>query len=130
MLVTYYFLIACGASMIGAISGIGGGIIIKPILDALGNFSYATINFLSACTVLSMSCISVLRNRKSLKTINFKHSLYLAISASLGGIMGKIGFDIIQQISPNEKAVGFVQSCLLLLINLLVLVYVLFQKKN
>ena len=44
------------ASVVGAICGIGGGVLIKPLLDAFGVLSVASISFLSGCTVLSMSC--------------------------------------------------------------------------
>ena len=53
--------IAFGASIVGAICGIGGGVIIKPLLDAFGIASVAEISFLSGCTVLSMSCYSVVK---------------------------------------------------------------------
>ena len=43
------------ACTVGAICGIGGGIIIKPVLDATGVADVATINFLSGCTVLAMT---------------------------------------------------------------------------
>ena len=46
--------IAFGASIVGAICGIGGGVIIKPLLDAFGIASVAEISFLSGCTVLSI----------------------------------------------------------------------------
>ncbi|HQN63187.1 MAG TPA: sulfite exporter TauE/SafE family protein, partial [Flexilinea sp.] len=59
-----FFFLSLAASTIGAISGIGGGIIIKPVLDATHALSISTISFLSSCTVLSMSCVSILRNRK------------------------------------------------------------------
>ena len=51
--------IAFGASVVGAICGIGGGVIIKPLLDSFGIASVSEISFLSGCTVLSMSCYSV-----------------------------------------------------------------------
>ena len=60
-----FFIISFGASIIGAICGIGGGVIIKPVLDASGALLPGTINFLSGCTVLAMTCYSVLRNRLS-----------------------------------------------------------------
>ena len=44
------------ASVVGAICGIGGGVLIKPLLDAFGVLSVASISSLSGCTVLSMSC--------------------------------------------------------------------------
>ena len=52
-------LVAFGASVAGAICGIGGGVIIKPLLDALNIASVEEISFLSGCTILSMSCYSV-----------------------------------------------------------------------
>ena len=54
-----YFLICLGASILGAISGIGGGVIIKPVLDSLGTLNVSTISFLSGCTVLSMTTMTL-----------------------------------------------------------------------
>ena len=54
-----FFLVALTASIAGAICGIGGGVIIKPVLDLLHLETVAAISFLSGCTVLSMSCYSV-----------------------------------------------------------------------
>lgn len=54
-------LVSFFACTVGAICGIGGGIIIKPVLDATGVADVATINFLSGCTVLSMTLYSVLK---------------------------------------------------------------------
>ena len=50
------FLVSFLASTAGAICGIGGGVIIKPVLDLFQMASVSTISFLSGCTVLSMSC--------------------------------------------------------------------------
>lgn len=55
----FYLAVSFLASIAGAICGIGGGVIIKPVLDLFGLDSVATISFLSGCTVLSMSCYSV-----------------------------------------------------------------------
>lgn len=56
-----FFLVSFLASIVGAICGIGGGVVIKPVLDMLGLETVSTISFLSGCTVLSMSCYSVTR---------------------------------------------------------------------
>ena len=50
-----YFLVAFLSSIVGAICGIGGGVVIKPVLDLFQLGAVSTINFLSGCTVLSMS---------------------------------------------------------------------------
>lgn len=57
-----YLIVSFLASIAGAICGIGGGVIIKPVLDLCALASVSTISFLSGCTVLSMSCYSVGRN--------------------------------------------------------------------
>ena len=63
MVLLLIFLICFSASVIGAICGIGGGVIIKPVLDAFGIMDVATISFLSGCTVLSMTTYSVIKNK-------------------------------------------------------------------
>ena len=46
------FFIALFACLLGKMCGMGGGVIIKPVIDALGIMPVASINFPSACTVL------------------------------------------------------------------------------
>ena len=82
--------IAFGASIVGAICGIGGGVIIKPLLDAFGIASVAEISFLSGCTVLSMSCYSVVKALAAKESlVKFQTGTPLAIGAAIGGILGK-----------------------------------------
>ena len=50
-----YFLVAFLASVLGKICGMGGGVMIKPVLDACHTASVAAINFYSGCTVLAKS---------------------------------------------------------------------------
>ena len=52
-----FLLISFLASIIGSICGIGGGILIKPVLEMVGAASVSTISFLSSCTVLSSLCV-------------------------------------------------------------------------
>lgn len=47
MSVLLYLVVSFLASVIGAICGIGGGVIIKPVLDLCGLASVSTISFLS-----------------------------------------------------------------------------------
>ena len=41
-----FWIVSFGASIAGAICGIGGGVIIKPTLDAFGVLRVSTISFL------------------------------------------------------------------------------------
>lgn len=56
-----YFLVAVMATTIGATAGIGGGIIIKPILDFMGGYNLETIGILSSFTVFSMAIVSIIK---------------------------------------------------------------------
>lgn len=104
-----FFIISFGASIIGAICGIGGGVIIKPVLDASGALLPGTINFLSGCTVLAMTCYSVLRNCLSGATsIEGKTAVPLAIGAAVGGLAGKQLFDIVEGLFPTPELAGAV----------------------
>lgn len=119
-----FFIISFGASIIGAICGIGGGVIIKPVLDASGALLPGTINFLSGCTVLAMTCYSVLRNRLSGATsIEGKTAVPLAIGAAVGGLAGKQLFDIVEGLFPTPELAGAVQAVALGIITIGTLVY-------
>lgn len=113
-----FFIIALVASTIGAISGIGGGIIIKPVLDAMGTLSSSTISFMSCCTVLTMTASSFIRNRKSKVKLDYSISLWLASGAAVGGVVGK---SIFSMITAN---VALIQSIILLIINIGVFLYI------
>lgn len=40
-----YFIVIILANTVGSLSGMGGGVIIKPVLDAIGAHSVGTISF-------------------------------------------------------------------------------------
>lgn len=96
-----YFIIALGATMIGATAGLGGGIIIKPSLDALGHYNLSVIGILSSATVLSMAGVTTLRYL--LKGMHITKTLiFLTIGAIFGGIIGKEIFQIVyEKINPE-----------------------------
>ncbi|MFI3326940.1 MAG: sulfite exporter TauE/SafE family protein [Clostridia bacterium] len=113
-----FFIISLFASTIGAISGIGGGIIIKPVLDATGMLSSETISFMSCCTVLTMTVSSFIRGRKSQIKLDYSVSVWLATGAAVGGVIGKY------ICSFFDGNISLVQSAILLVVNLVVLFYI------
>lgn len=123
------FIICLFASMIGGICGIGGGVIIKPVLDALGIMSVSAISFLSGLTVMSMSIISVFKQRKA-RLVEVKTGTALAIGAVIGGIIGNALFQIIKRGAGNDVFVGMVQAIVLAVITLLTLVYSAFLREK
>lgn len=121
----FYFFICLIATTLGAIAGIGGGVIIKPVLDALGSLSVTSIGFLSGCTVLAMSVVSLLRSRGGEVKIDPRKGTLLAVGGAVGGITGKYIFDIVKGSFVSDGLVGSIQSVLMIVLTLGVLVYVL-----
>lgn len=124
-----YFLVCLGASVLGAISGIGGGVIIKPVLDAMGTMDVSTISFLSGCTVLSMTTMTLYRNSKAGVKPEKRIGTSLAIGAAVGGLLGKQIFDWVKVASGNPQMAGAVQSFTLALVTVGVLVFTLKKDK-
>jgi len=111
------FCVALISSTIGAICGIGGGVIIKPVLDATGWMSVSNASFLSGCMVLSMTAYSVARERLS-KGVVFKTRKLIPISigAAAGGLAGKTLFQVITR-GHSNATVGVIQAiCLIVLV--------------
>lgn len=117
-------LISFGASIAGAICGIGGGVIIKPTLDAFGVLSVSTISFLSGCTVLGMTCYSVIKGKMSGESlIDMRIGTPLGIGAAIGGVAGKSMFQMLSNLFADKDMVGAVQAACLLVITLGTLIY-------
>lgn len=117
------------ASVVGAICGIGGGVIIKPIMDMLRISDTTTINFLSGWTVLAMSSYSVLHRKLSKQ--NSKMPVVgksLAYGAACGGIIGKMAFHALVS-AFCSTAVGQIQTVVLLILSIGILVYTTFRKR-
>ena len=90
-----FFAISFLSCIAGAICGIGGGVVIKPVLDMLQMGAPATINFLSGCTVLSMSLYSVSKALRSGDSkVEMSTGTPLAMGAAVGGVVGKEMFGV------------------------------------
>ena len=124
----FYSLICLLATTLGAISGIGGGVIIKPVLDATASISVSQISFLSGCSVLAMSIVSLLSSIGGEAKIDKGRTTPLAIGSAVGGVVGKLLFDIIKNAAANDGVVGTAQSAIMILLTGGVLLYVLNKK--
>lgn len=119
-----FLIISFGASVVGAICGIGGGVIIKPVLDFFRVADVATISFLSGCTVLSMSCYSVFKNLSTGESrVNMKTGTPLALGGAVGGILGKQLFSSVKAAFASPNTVGAVQAACLAALTVGTLIY-------
>src|SRR5699024_7312244 len=129
-MIIIYLLIGLLASIIGAIAGIGGGVIIKPVLDMMVHYDVGTISILSASTVFSMAVVSLIIIIFSKETeINFRTSGLLAVSSILGGFTGKIIFINLMTLIENKTIISFTQSIILTILMLVILIFHLYKDK-
>ena len=124
------FLICFCACTVGAICGIGGGIIIKPALDTFGIMSASTINFLSGCTVLAMTTYSFGKNKLAgTSKIDQATGIPLALGAAIGGVFGKSLFQMIRSMSSDPTAISAIQAACLVAITLGTLIYTIYKSR-
>ena len=121
----FMFLVSFTASIVGAISGIGGGVIIKPVLDGAKILGVSSINFLASCTVLSMTVATLIRSRGSGVVLDKKISSTLAIGGIFGGFLGNLLFSQAVEWTGSEAAVGVSQYVILILLTTGVLFFTL-----
>lgn len=119
-----FALVSFLASVIGCICGIGGGVIIKPVLDSFEIYPVNTVSFMSGCIVLSMTAYSVLKARLAGELeLGKGESTWLAIGAAIGGVAGKQLFNIVKAASANPDRVGAVQAAALFIITFATMIY-------
>ena len=130
MIHLFIFLICFCACTVGAICGIGGGIIIKPALDAFGIMGASTINFLSGCTVLAMTTYSFGKNKLAgTSKIDQATGIPLALGAAIGGVFGKSLFQMIRSMSSDPTAISAIQAACLVIITLGTLIYTIYKSR-
>ncbi len=118
-----YFLIAIGATTAGSMTGMGGGVIIKPLLDLLHQFDVQTIGVLSAITVFSMAVVSIGKQMLAKTKIPFETAIPLAIGSVVGGLIGQWMLSAIVATLQLDRLVTVVQNALLSLLILAVYLY-------
>ncbi|EOL50752.1 sulfite exporter TauE/SafE [Enterococcus caccae ATCC BAA-1240] len=107
-----YFIVIILANTVGAISGMGGGVIIKPILDTLHFHPLAAISFYSSVAVFTMSIVSTLRQLKNGLKLQLPIAVFVSLGSVLGGISGNTVFESLLQVFANEKYVQVIQIIL------------------
>lgn len=123
------FGISFTASVAGAVCGLGGGIVIKPFLDATGVVGIAQASLLSGCTVLAMSLISLCRRiHNGTATLDLGRTLPLSLGAIAGGFLGKSLFEQACLFYGDAWA-GIMQNGLLMAMTLLTLGYLVYEDR-
>lgn len=109
MIGVLYFFIIVIANTVGAISGMGGGVLIKPIFDFLNVHPVASISFYSSIAVLTMSFVSTFNQIRNGVKINWLFAIELSVGAVLGGLLGNQVFEQVLANFPDGREVQLLQ---------------------
>lgn len=115
-----YFAIGLLATIFGSLVGLGGGVVIKPVLDAIGTYDLTTIGILSSFTVFSMAVVSTGKQMKKGFKVE-KNMLVIAAGSILGGGIGNLLFGIFLKTLNDEGLATAIQGLMLAFLLILVL---------
>ncbi len=128
----FLFLIFMLAMIVCSVAGLGGGIIIKPILDYINIYTNIEVQFLATIAILSMSVVSIfMKTRKRQEVPDLKIILCLTISSMIGAAVSSL---LLTDFASQSEAVGdkvlLAQSVMLIAVLVFVLVVVNFVKRR
>ena len=127
-MILLYSMVILIATTVGAIAGLGGGVIIKPLLDVIGYHDATTIGFYSSIAVFVMCIVSIIKQiRKGFK-LDVVTVAYISLGSCAGGLLGDFIFTSTTQQYDNSM-VKLIQSFLLLITLIFILLYTL-KKDN
>ncbi|WP_125705821.1 sulfite exporter TauE/SafE family protein [Lacticaseibacillus daqingensis] len=87
----YVVVIVC-ANTIGAISGMGGGVIIKPALQLFDLDPVVLINFYSSVAVFTMAISATTKQLRAHNHIDLSTAAWLSLGSVAGGALGDYSF--------------------------------------
>lgn len=125
-----YFIIILLANSIGALSGMGGGVIIKPALDTLGYHPLAAIGFYSSAAVFTMSIVSIYKQVKGGFSIERMRIFAIASGSILGGYLGDRLFSFLDQIFQSEATVNLIQIVIMIIVLAASIIYTRGEQKS
>ncbi|MBD3949826.1 sulfite exporter TauE/SafE family protein [Tuanshanicoccus lijuaniae] len=87
----------------------GGGVIIKPLLDLIGTHDVVSISFYSSIAVFIMSIVSTYRQLRNGIKINIRLVISVSIGAIVGGVLGNRAFSLLLIFFNNKDIVQMIQ---------------------
>lgn len=104
-----YFVVILGASIIGAIVGLGGGVIIRPVFDSIGYHSVLNIGFFASMSVLTMAVVSTIKKLRDGSVIDWGLVLPTGMGAVVGGVLGNLLLEHLIATLPEPRNAQQVQ---------------------
>ncbi len=129
MLIAIYSAVILAATTLGAFVGLGGGVIIKPVLDFIGAEPRMQVDFLSAVAVFTMSIVSTTRQIRNKISFDKKIILFIASGSIAGGFLGSFCMDALGTVA-EQGTIRSVQAFTLAVLLTAVSIYVAKDRKS
>lgn len=123
MLALIYAVVILIATTLGAFVGLGGGVIIKPVLDFIGAEPRMQVDFLSCVAVFTMSIVSTAKSIRN--KVEFKKNIIIliALGSIAGGFLGSFCMDSLENVA-DSNIVRCIQAFVLAVLLAAVSIYV------
>lgn len=125
-----YALIVVFANSLGAISGMGGGVIIRPLLEVIGQHDVAHISFYSTVAVFTMATVSITRRLLGGATVNKSFALIISLGSVLGGVFGSYVFNTLLHVVENHDLINLIQIGMTVGVLILSLFYTVLKMRS
>ncbi len=112
MLALIYAVVILAATTLGAFVGLGGGVIIKPVLDFIGAEPRMQVDFLSCVAVFTMSVVSTAKSVINKVELKKNIVVLIAVGSIAGGFLGGYCMDALESVADPDK-VRCIQAFLL-----------------
>lgn len=128
-----YILITLFATTMGAVSGMGGGVIMKPSFDLIGEYNASQIAIVTSCSVFTMSLVSVAlkfigKKKEGEEKPDYLIILFMALGSIVGGYVGNLVFGLITQ-NASDAVVKITQNCVLITVMIFIIIYMNMAQK-
>ena len=114
MLNVLYVVATFIATVIGALAGIGGGIVLKAMTDIFSPDSVQVISFYTTVVVFTMCLVSIVKQIKSGFKYDLPMLLEISVGSLVGGYIGNSLLSVLLRYFPENK-VQLTQSIILFL---------------
>lgn len=128
MIQLVYSSVILAATTAGAVAGLGGGVIIKPLLDLIGYHDATTIGIYSSVAVFAMCLVSIAKQLRGGFKFDVRTVVLVSVGSLVGGFVGERVFNLATATLPNN-IVKAVQAGLLALTLVAILGYTLNQDR-
>lgn len=118
-----YIVVSLLATIIGSLTGIGGGIVLKTLVDFFSDDSVIIVSFYTTVVVFTMCIVSIYKQHKKGFQFNFKVLIGICGGSLLGGYLGDYLLNNTvrhysqQQVQLSQSVILFITLIFLIIYN-------------